>query len=133
MAKRLVNDLIDLSDLTAFIRVVETGSIAGAAAILGMAKSIVSRRIAKLEATLEARLLARTARGTTMTDIGSAYYERVARALAELEAAREEISGAMTEIAGCFRISAPLAFGQRFLAPALADFARAHPKVQLDV
>ena len=61
---------VDLLDVVAFVQVVETGSIANAANRLDVAKSIVSRRISRLETVLGARLLTRTPRGTTLTDIG---------------------------------------------------------------
>ncbi|MEA3015576.1 MAG: hypothetical protein QOI38_298, partial [Sphingomonadales bacterium] len=80
---------VDLLDVLAFVRVVETGAFARAAERMGMSKSIVSRRVARLERQLGAKLLTRTASGATPTDIGEAYHARAANVLAELEAARE--------------------------------------------
>jgi DNA-binding transcriptional LysR family regulator len=123
----------DLVDVLAFVRVVETGSFARAAVRMGLSKPVLSRRVARLEERLGARLLTRTARGAQPTDIGSAYYARAANILAELEAAQEVVAESMTQIAGPVRLTAPLSFGTAYLAPALAEFAVANPKVELDV
>lgn len=122
----------DLLDVLAFVRVAETGSFARAALRMGMSKSGLSRRVARLEEELGAKLLTRTAAGAQRTVIGEAYYLRAANILAELEAAREAVAEAVTQLAGPIRLTAPLSFGTIHLAPALADFAAAHPKVELD-
>jgi len=123
----------DLVDVLAFVRVVEAGAFARAAERMGIAKSILSRRVARLESSLGARLLTRSAQGAAPTEIGRAYYERAANILIDLEAAREVVARATTEIAGPIRIAAPLSFGTGYLAPALAEFAILHPRVELDV
>jgi DNA-binding transcriptional LysR family regulator len=123
----------DLVDVLAFVRVVETGSFARAAERMGLSKPVLSRRVARLEEQLGARLLTRTARGAQPTDIGQAYYARAANILAELEAAEEVVAEAVTRIAGPIRLTAPLTFGVTHLAPALAEFALAHPEVELDI
>jgi len=123
----------DLIDVLAFVRVVETGSFARAAERMGLSKPVVSRRVARLEEQLGARLLTRTARGAQPTDIGDAYYARAAAILGDLEAAQEVVAEAVTQIAGPIRLTAPLSFGTVHLAPALAEFARLHPRVELDV
>jgi DNA-binding transcriptional LysR family regulator len=124
---------VDLVDVLAFVRVVETGAFARAAERMDISKSILSRRVARLEEQLGAKLLTRTAQGAQPTDIGQAYYQRASNILADLEAAKEIVADAVTQIAGPIRITAPLTFGSQHLAPALADFARSHPKVELDV
>lgn len=123
----------DLVDVLAFVRVVETGSFARAAERMGLSKPVLSRRVARLEEKLGARLLTRTARGAQPTDIGEAYYARAANILAELEAAQEVVAEAVTQVAGSVRVTAPITFGIRYLAPALAEFAAAHPRIELDV
>src|SRR5690349_8567370 len=123
----------DLLDVLAFVRVVETGAFSRAAERMGMAKSIVSRRVARLEDQLGARLLTRSAQGAQPTDVGQAYFERASKVLAELEAAEEVVAEAVTQVAGPIRVSAPLTFGVLYLAPALAEFAAANPKVDLDI
>jgi DNA-binding transcriptional LysR family regulator len=124
---------VDLLDVLAFVRVVETGAFSRAAERMGMAKSIVSRRVARLEEALGARLLTRSAQGAQPTDVGQAYFERASLVLAELDAAREVVAEAVTQIAGPIRLTAPLSFGVGHLAPALAEFAAGHPRVELDI
>lgn len=124
---------VDIIDVVAFVGVVETGAFARAAERMGVAKSILSRRVARLEEQLGAKLLTRSARGASPTDIGQAYFERASNILADLEAAQEVVAEAVTQVAGTIRLSAPLSFGTQYLAPALAEFAKLHPKVELDV
>ncbi|PSJ40800.1 LysR family transcriptional regulator [Allosphingosinicella deserti] len=129
----LERSAVDLLDVLAFVRVVETGAFSRAAERMGMSKSIVSRRVARLEDQLGARLLTRSAAGAQPTDPGQAYFERASNVLAELEAAQEVVADAMTQVAGAIRLSAPLSFGISYLAPALAEFAAANPRVELDI
>ena len=124
---------IDLMDVLAFVRVVETGAFARAAERMGLSKSIVSRRVARLEQDLGAKLLTRSAQGAQPTDIGEAYFARASNILADLDAAREIVADAVTQIAGTIRLAAPLSFGTEHLAPAIAEFARLHPDVELDI
>ena len=124
---------VDLVDVLSFVRVVETGSFARAAERMSLSKPVLSRRVARLEAQLGARLLTRTARGAKPTDIGQAYFARAAGVLAELESAQEVVAQAVTQIAGPIRLTGPISFGIAHLNRALADFARLHPKVELDI
>jgi DNA-binding transcriptional LysR family regulator len=124
---------VDMMDVLGFVRVVEAGAFARAAERMGVSKSILSRRVARLEDQLGAKLLTRTAQGAQPTDIGQAYFERASNILADLEAAQEVVAEAVTQVAGPIRMSAPLSFGTQYLAPALADFARQHPRVELDI
>ena len=124
---------LDLDDLRAFFNVAETGSFARAAQRLQSSKSIVSRRVARLEVTLSALLLQRTARGTHLTEAGQIYYEQSRAALAQLETAAESLSESVRDLSGPVRLSAPLNFGVRYLAPVLAEFIQMYPRVELDV
>jgi len=124
---------VDLVDVLAFVRVVETGSFARAAERMGLSKPVLSRRVARLEAQLGARLLTRTARGARPTDIGSSYFARASGILAELEAAQEVVARAVTQIAGPIRLTGPISFGIAHLNPALAEFVQLHPGVELDI
>jgi DNA-binding transcriptional LysR family regulator len=124
---------VDLLDVIAFVRVVETGSIANAAARLGVAKSIVSRRVSRLETVLGAQLLTRTPRGTVLTEIGREYHARAGAGLIELESAQDVVNKLTSEVSGQLRIQVQTAFGEFVLAPLLAEFARLHPRVHFDV
>jgi DNA-binding transcriptional LysR family regulator len=131
--RKMEHSSVDLLDVLAFVRVVETGAFSRAAERMGMSKSIVSRRVARLEEQLGARLLTRSASGAQPTDAGQAYYERASNVLCELDAAKEVVADAVTQVAGPIRLTAPLSFGIGHLAPALADFAAAYPRVELDI
>lgn len=124
---------VDILDVVAFVRVVETGAFARAAERMGTSKSILSRRVARLEKQLGAKLLTRTVQGAQPTEIGRTYHARASNILAELEAAREVVAAAVTRIAGPIRLTAPITFGTRHLAPALIDFVAIHPEVELDL
>lgn len=124
--------MLDLEDIQAFVEVTEQGGFGRAGHRLGVSKSIVSRRVARLEGQLGAQLLSRTTRGVAPTEAGLAFKARAERVLAELEAAREDVAQ-HGEIVGSLRISAPLAFGITHLASVLAELAVRHPKLSLDV
>lgn len=118
-----------LTEMEAFTRVVEMGGFTEAARKLGLSKSAVSKHVAALETRLGARLLNRTTRRVSPTEIGLVYFDK---AQAVLTAAREADSmatamqGAPT---GELKISAPLSFGLRHIAPALASFLTLYPNV----
>lgn len=123
----------ELDDIRSFIAVVESGGFGRAAHHLGLAKSVVSRRVARLEADLGTRLLSRTTRGVSPTEAGIEFKARSERILAELVEAREAAARQSGGVAGRLRLSMPLTFGTRHVAPLLAELARRHPKLELDV
>ena len=97
--------------LTAFARVVEAGSFAGAAARLGVSVSSVSRLVADLEAHLDARLLNRTTRRLSLTETGQAFFERCVQLLADLEEAEVAVSSASIVPRGTLRLTCSATFG----------------------
>ena len=105
--------MAELDDIRSFIAVTETGGFGRAAQILGLSKSIVSRRVSKLEEELGARLLSRTTRGVSPTEAGIEFKARSERILAELEEAREAVAQQAGGVAGRLRIAMPLTFGNR--------------------
>jgi DNA-binding transcriptional LysR family regulator len=117
---------MDLEDLQTFVEVANAGGVSSAARRLGVSKSIVSRRLLRLEEALGAQLLARTTRGASLTEAGVTFRDHAARACAEIDIARESILST-GGLRGQLRIAAPLTFGATHLAPVLAQFARAHP------
>jgi DNA-binding transcriptional LysR family regulator len=120
----------DLADFETFVAVADTGGVSGAARRLGLPKSIVSRRLARLETELNAQLLTRTTRGATLTEAGATFREHAARVVAEMESARDSISNE-GELRGLLRIAAPLSFGASHLAPVIAEFACRHPRLNV--
>lgn len=123
----------ELDDLLTFVRVVETGGLTRAAARLGVSKSVVSRRLDRLERDLNVRLLQRSTRGIRPTEAGLAFEARCSRILSDLDEARSEVSGLDGRLSGSLRLAAPVSFGWRHLAPALAEFAVANERLFLDV
>ncbi len=91
---------------------------------------MVSRRVVRLEKELGAQLLSRTTRGVVMTEAGVTFKAHAERAFAELESGRDAV-GSDAELSGALRVAAPLTFGATHLAPVLAEFALAHPRLQL--
>jgi DNA-binding transcriptional LysR family regulator len=125
--------MMDLDDLRSLVEVVETGGFNRAARRLGVSKSIVSRRISRLEADLGTRLLDRTTRGISPTGSGLELKAPAERILAELEEAREAVARQAGEAVGRLRLSVPLSFGVRHVAPVLAELAQRHPRLEMDV
>lgn len=122
-----------LEDVLAFVRVVETGGFSRAAERLGLSKSIISRRVARLEADLGVRLLNRTTRGISPTEAGLEFKMRCAEILSQLEAARDAVTCRERDVAGTLRLAVPLSFGIARLAPAIAAFAAENPRVSIDL
>lgn len=121
---------MDIEDLQTFVEVADAGGVSPAALRLGISKSMVSRRLARLEAELGVQLLARTTRGAALTEAGTTFRDYAARACAEIDQARETIMPA-GELQGRLRIAAPLTFGPTHFAAVLADMARRHPKLHI--
>jgi DNA-binding transcriptional LysR family regulator len=121
---------LDIEELRTFVELADAGGISAAALRLGVAKSIVSRRLTRLEAELGVQLLSRTTRGASLTEAGAAFRDYAARACAEVDLARETISPA-GELRGRLRIAAPLTFGPTHFAPLLAEMARRHPQLHI--
>ena len=120
-------------DLQTFVRVVETGSISGAADRMAIAKSAVSRRISDLEQRLGVQLFRRTTRQLNLTDSGSSFYERAIQILADLEEAELAVSQQHGALSGRLKMAAPLSFGLSHLGPAITDFMQQHPQIQFEL
>lgn len=121
---------MDIEELRTFVEVADAGGISAAALRLGVAKSIVSRRLARLEEVLGVQLLSRTTRGAALTEAGATFRDYAARACAEVDQATEMLAPA-GELRGRLRIAAPLTFGPTHFAPVLAEMARRHPQLQI--
>jgi len=120
---------LDIEDLKTFVEIADAGGLSQAARRLGVSKSIVSRRLARIETELGVQLLARTTRGAALTEAGVAFRDHAARACAEIEMARETILPA-GELRGRLRITVALTFASHF-APVLAEMARRHRQLQI--
>jgi DNA-binding transcriptional LysR family regulator len=118
-----------LTEMEAFVRVVDLGGFTDAARKMGVSKSAVSKHVSALEARLGARLLNRTTRRVNPTEIGLAYYDRASRVLSEAMEADAMAASMQGTPQGELRISAPLSFGIRHLEPAVAAFLNVYPGV----
>jgi DNA-binding transcriptional LysR family regulator len=121
---------MDLDDLQTFVEVADAGGVSAAARRLGVSKSIVSRRLFRLEAELGVQLIARTTRGAGLTEAGLTFRDHAARVGAELDAARETIQPT-GDLRGHFRVALPHSFGPTHFAPVLAEMARRNPKLHI--
>jgi len=126
----------DLNDLETFLTVLELGTVTAAAARLNLSKSVVSKRITDLEATLGAALFRRNAGRITPTEAALRLAERLRPALNELVAAAESTAWDMDGVAplrGSLSISAPMSFGIMHLGPIIAGFAASNPDLAINV
>ncbi|MEH6717270.1 MAG: LysR substrate-binding domain-containing protein [Aurantimonas endophytica] len=121
---------MDIEDILTFVEVAEAEGVSAAARRLGVSKSIVSRRLLRLEEELGAQLLARTTRGAALTEAGAIFREHAGRIGAEIEAAKETLRPA-GDLRGRLRVAMPLTFGPTHFAPVLADMARRHPQLHV--
>lgn len=116
-----------------FSTLMRCGSLAAAARELQVSPPAVSKRLAALEARLGVTLLNRTTRRLALTHEGEAYLASARRILGEIDELERELQGARSEPAGLLRVNATLGFGRMHVAPAIASFARAHPKVDVQL
>ncbi len=116
-----------------FVAVVDANGFAPAARRIGLSASAATRMVAALEIHLGVRLLNRTTRAVSLTDAGQRFLERARRILADLDEAEQMAESERAEPSGRLVVSAPLIFGRLHLAPVLAAFMTAHPKVQAEL
>ena len=121
------------SELTFFSLLIQQGSLARAARELGLTGPAVSRRLALLEQRLGVRLLVRTTRRMSLTPEGELYLAESRRILGEIDALEQALSRTRAEPRGLLRIHATLGFGRRQLAPAVSDFVRRYPAVDIQL
>lgn len=125
--------MIKLDGVAAFVAVAEAGSISEAARRLGLAKSVVSARVAELERLLGASLMQRTTRKLTLTGEGEMFLERARRIVRETVEAQAEIAERRGSLSGPLRLAGPIGFGTLHLGRMLCEFLAAHPAVDLSL
>jgi len=123
----------NLNDMVTFARVVEAGGFSEAARQMGVSKSGVSKSIAKLELSLGVRLLNRSTRGLSLTEIGAAFHEHCIRITEEAAQAADVVGRLQSEPRGVLRVTAPVAFGRLHVAPAVAEYLSRYPRLKLDM
>jgi DNA-binding transcriptional LysR family regulator len=125
--------MLEIDDMRAFVEVVDSGGFSRAARRLGISKSIVSRRVSRLEEEVGTRLLNRTTRGIGPTEAGLDFKARSERIIFELDEAREAMAHHRGEVVGRLRLTAPVTFGARHVAPLVAMLAERHRRLEVDL
>ena len=119
--------------MAVFVKAIDLGSFAAAAAALDLSGPMVGKHVRFLEERLGVRLINRTTRRQSLTDFGRAYYERCRVVLAEAEAADALAVDQLSEPRGKMRVTMPVLFGRRCVAPILLELARQYPMLELDL
>jgi DNA-binding transcriptional LysR family regulator len=122
-----------LDGMRLFVRVAEQGSFSTVAQQRGVARSVVTRRISALEGRLGVKLLARSTRRLSLTSAGSRYLEQCREILKLVEAAETGLDAERQRPRGLIRVSLPVSFGQRYLAPLLLEFSKRYPEISLNM
>lgn len=119
--------------LLTFVKVAETLSVSRSAQALGLGKSVVSKRVAQLEAAVGTTLFSRSTRRVALTPAGETYLEHAQRALGEIAAGEERLRALRSDLNGRIRVTAPVSWGQRVLCRRLPEFLRLHPGIEVEL
>jgi DNA-binding transcriptional LysR family regulator len=122
-----------LTSMQTFVRVVEKGGFSAAAEDSGISPTMVGKHVRQLEERLGVRLLHRTTRRQSLTEIGQVYFDRCKQALLEIEAADASVTAMQLVPRGVLRVTAPVTFGGQVLAGAIRDYLDAFPEITLDL
>jgi DNA-binding transcriptional LysR family regulator len=125
--------MLNLVGMGIFARVAEAKGFSAAARRLGLSKSLVSKEVAKLEKSLGARLLNRTTRQLSLTEVGAAFYDHCARVVQEAEEAALLVDRLHAKPRGVLKCTAPVAFATLHIAAALPEFLSQYPEVHVDL
>lgn len=120
-----------LEAMSLLLKVVDLGSFSAAGRALGMPVPTLSRRISDLEAHIGARLLIRTTRKLTPTDVGTAYIEAARRILEQVKDAETQAAGEFVTPRGDLVLTAPILFGRLYVLPVVTDFLAAFPEINV--
>jgi DNA-binding transcriptional LysR family regulator len=124
---------MDLNEISIFVKVVNSGSFAGAAKLLDMPKSTVSAKVSALEKRLGVTLIRRTTRKLHVTEAGQDYYDQCIIGLGQIIQAEEQVSLRQIEPQGFLKITAPIELGAILLPDVIMQFQKLYPKVKLDL
>jgi DNA-binding transcriptional LysR family regulator len=125
--------LEDINELRNFVRIVAAGSLSAAGRQMGVALSVVSKRLATLERRTDVRLISRSTRSLALTEEGEALYARALRILAEVDEAEIALTHGRLEASGGLRVSAPVALGRTHIGPICAQLGETYPKLSIDL
>lgn len=123
--------MLNWEGVSEFVAVAEAGSFTAAAKQLGISTAQVSRQVSALEGRLTTKLFYRTTRKVSVTEAGNVYYQHCRQILDGLEEAERAVSNLQSKPAGKLHITAPVAYGERFIAPLVNNFVAQYP--ELDV
>ena len=129
----MLRNMDQLGGIGIFVKAAESGSFAGAARSLGMTPSAVSKAVSRLETRLGVQLFRRSTRAVDLTDDGRAFFDRVSAGLAEIQTAEAFLMQRREEPMGRLRVSAPVVFAHRVLAPHIPEFCARYPRLELEV
>ena len=116
-----------------FLQVVDTGSFTAAAERIGLSKSYVSKQVSQLEDRLEARLLQRTTRKLTLTEIGEVFYHQCQTMSAQFEQAESALADMPHKPRGTLKLAINSRYGVQYMAAAVAQFSQVHPELAVEV
>lgn len=123
---------INLNRLEAFVAIVDSGSLTGAAQVMGTTKAMVSMHLKLLESELGCSLLTRTTRRMSLTDVGARFYADCVGILQQAQAAIDSARHGHATLTGELRITSTPEYGVHFVVRALAAFARLHPQLKIN-
>ncbi|ABV86231.1 LysR family transcriptional regulator [Shewanella pealeana] len=119
--------------MKAFVRVVQTGSFSAAAREQSSTQATISKKVAALESLLGAKLLTRSSRELSLTEVGAVYFENCVAIIAELDEAQAQVRSQQASPKGILRVAAPVVFGCQFIAPILGEFLIRYPEIKVDL
>jgi LysR family transcriptional activator of dmlA len=125
--------LDDITELRTFVRIATAGSLSAAGREMGLALSVVSKRLATLERKTETRLIARNTRQLSLTEEGAKFFERAQRILAEVDEAEASLTHGSVEPQGTLRVSAPVALGRAHVGPVCRELSRSYPALSVEL
>ena len=124
-------DRLEAMDI--FVRIVDAGSFSAVARELGTTQPTISKQITALETRLKTRLLSRSTRSLSLTESGTAYYERCRRILEDVRAAEGALGLLQSSLTGVLHVNGSIALGQLFLTPLLLEFQRTYPELTVEL
>jgi len=120
-------------DINAFCAIAKHHSFSKAAREIGISTPVITRRLARLEETLETRLLNRTTRQVTLTEAGNLFYTEVSDILNALEASKDSVKSLMSQVSGTLKVGMPNSLSQCYVVPALKAFKEKYPNLNLHI
>lgn len=122
-----------IEDINTFCAVAKYQSFSKAARELGLSTPVVTRRLARLESSLEVRLLNRTTRQVTLTEAGNLFFNEVSDVLQALEASKENVKFATSQISGTLRVALPASLNQCYVIPSIKHFLAKYPNLKVEI